>query len=286
MTMSIERNNMLTLSKLLPLSDEKIDESKEKELITCIPSFDDVSSKYVNISKNSNSNSNRIRKVSFCSCLSTIIPYIECRKNLCRRERERRWLSSTEFTKVKIQCRQEVLQLKNSDSGDIFLYRGMEMVDPEAVVKRQRRYTNSISAVLIEQREQRSKSISNPKAIKKEYKKISMDSIRDALENAYIDTKAVKDYLSTTEEELLQEERTKQQKEQSNKNNRNIVCSIFRSSSKRVHQEASSSIRSIMDELSAVDDLSTVSGSTDELLEKNILDRSRISSYLKNLQNF
>jgi hypothetical protein len=187
---------MLTPSRIAPLH-EKIDESKEKEL---------NSNSKENGDKTNNSNSNRNRKVSFSSCPATIISYVESRKYICRKERERRWLSSEEFTKVKSQSRQEVLQLNKSDYADIFMYRGMEMVDPEAVVKRQRRYTNSISVVLIEQREQRSKSMSNPKAIKKAYKKVTTDSIREALENAYIDTKAVKDYLSTTEEELLQKE--------------------------------------------------------------------------------
>ena len=287
MTMSIERNNnMFTPSKIVPLNHEKkiSDECKEKDLITsCIPSsFNDGSSKTGNKTNDNNNedNASKTRKVSFSSRPATIISYVESRKNLCKKERERRWLSSEEFTKVKSQCRQEVLRLKNSNNGaDIFSYRGMEMIDPEAVVKRQRRYTNSISAVLIEQREQRSKLIStNPKAIKKAYKKVITDSIREALENAYVDTKAVKDYLSTTEEEILlqQEERTKQQqKEQSNKSNKNLVSSMFQSS-KRVQQQVSSSIRSIMNESSSS---STVSGSTDDLLvEKNLLDTSRTSS--------
>jgi hypothetical protein len=62
---------------------------------------------------------------------------------------------------------------------------------------------------MIEQRDQRSKSTFNPKAIRKVYKKMLVDSVKEALENAYMDQKAVKDYLSTTEDELQEEYRIK-----------------------------------------------------------------------------
>lgn len=154
------------------------------------------------------------RKVHFDE--AKVVVQVENRKSLSNKERKRRWFSNDQFSRVKNECHQELEILKNSESADIFAYRGMEMIDPEAVVRRQRRHTNSISAVLIEQREQRSKTLAsstsdiqqldkspcNPKAIRKVYKRVVTDSIREALENAYIDKKAVQDYMSNAEEEV------------------------------------------------------------------------------------
>ena len=133
--------------------------------------------------------------------------FIESVKELSKKEKDKRWVSAEVFHDLKAESRVILDTLKRSDSFDIFMYRGLEMVDPEATTRRQRRNTDAIGAVLIEQREQRQKGKRNPKSIRKVYKKLVTDSMKEALENAYVDKKAVQEYLSTAIEEVNQEHR-------------------------------------------------------------------------------
>jgi hypothetical protein len=170
------------------------------------------------------------RKVRFDE--AKVVVDVESRHSLSTKERERRWFSNDDFSRVKNSCMRDLESLKNSKNPDIFSYRGMEMVDPEAMVLRQRRHTDAVSAVLLEQREQRSKCSAsvaattgvstadnsamshnnNPKAIRKVYKKVVTNSVKEALENGYLDQKAVQEYLSSIEEKDLQKEsRTKKE---------------------------------------------------------------------------
>ena len=145
----------------------------------------------------------RHRHVSFGK--ATVVGMVENRDLLSKKEYEKRWWLENDFMTIKNKCREEVDQIKQSKNANIFSYRGMEMVDPETVVQRQRRYTNCMAAVLIEQREQKSKSTSIPKAIRKVCKKVTIDSVKEALENAYIDRKAIEEYMNRTEEDLEEE---------------------------------------------------------------------------------
>ena len=118
MTISIERNNMVTPSKIVPLHHEKniSDECPRKRFMkSCIPSFNDGPRKPER--RPTTTKLVELEKYTFSSRPATIISYVESRKNLCKKERERRWLATEEFTKVKSQCRQEVLRFKNSDNG-------------------------------------------------------------------------------------------------------------------------------------------------------------------------
>ncbi|KAG7347425.1 hypothetical protein IV203_016130 [Nitzschia inconspicua] len=177
------------------------------------------------------------RKVRFGH--AEVVGRVECRSSLCTKQRDKRWFSNDQFSKVKKECLQELKSLKTSENADMFSYRGMELVDPESIVRRQRRHTNSISAVLIEQREQRSKAVSdaaiqtapkvphNPKAIRKVYKKVAIDSMKEALENAYIDKKAVQQYMLNVEEELrIEYERTRAENKMHSSPRKNLV-SLF-----------------------------------------------------------
>jgi hypothetical protein len=154
-------------------------------------------------SKHETTNPNGKKCVSFGKAKAVVV--VENGKTMSQKEKDRRWLRGDDIAAFKRECRHVVDELKRSGNATIFAYRGLEMVDPEAVIRRRRHQTNANSAVLIEQREQRSKAVSNPKAIRKVYRTHIMESIKEALENAYIDEKAVKDYMSTTNSELEEE---------------------------------------------------------------------------------
>jgi hypothetical protein len=156
------------------------------------------------------------RKVRFGD--ATVVVWVENRCSLSTKERERMWFSNNYFSQVKVSCLAELKSLKKSKKADIFSYRGMELVDPDAMVQRQRRYTDSVSAVMLEQKVQRSicsaaTTLSGssttgpniPKAIRKAYKKVVTDSVKEALENAYVDKKAVQEYLLNAEEDYQRE---------------------------------------------------------------------------------
>mmetsp|Transcript_10737 Transcript_10737/g.17161 ORF Transcript_10737/g.17161 Transcript_10737/m.17161 type:complete len:259 (+) Transcript_10737:199-975(+) len=190
MTMSFDNHSISILPSRLPQHETVVNETEVKlsEMVQL--------GSHLEMNRGSRSS----RTVSFGP--STVVGFVENRASLCKRERERRWLSSVEFVEVKSKCQENISELKASPTADIFSYRGMEMVDPEAVVRRQRRHTNSVTEVLIAQRDQRFKEVTNPRAIRKAYKRTVLESMREALENAYIDRKAVVEYLSTAEKEL------------------------------------------------------------------------------------
>jgi hypothetical protein len=121
---------------------------------------------------------------------------------LSKKERLKRWVSAQEFTQFKQDSMKMLKEISRSGNGDIFAYRGLEMVDPAATAKRQRHNTNSVSAVLIAQREQKQKGKAKPKELRKAYKETVTESMKEAVENAYIDSKAVKDYLANAMEEV------------------------------------------------------------------------------------
>jgi hypothetical protein len=133
------------------------------------------------------------------------VHFIQSHQCLSKKEKTIRWLSSAEFATHKADCRRMLEEMKHAPDAGIFTYRGLEMVDPAATAKRQRHNTDTVGAVLLEQREQRMKGGCNPKAIRKVYKKLVTESMREALENAYMDKKSVQEYLSTTMEELEQQ---------------------------------------------------------------------------------
>jgi hypothetical protein len=153
-------------------------------------------------SKAINADANR-KTVSFE--INTAVFVVENWKYASQKEKDKRWLKGDDVATFKRECRKIVDELKRSANASIFAYRGLEMVDPEAVVRRRRHQTDVTSAVLIEQREQRSKAVTNPKAIRKAYRAHVVECMKEALENAYIDEKAVKHYLSTTNIELEEE---------------------------------------------------------------------------------
>ena len=141
-------------------------------------------------------------QVTFCTNNLEEIHQIPNRKSFTKKEKSKLWLSDAEFRERKQEDLRMLEEMKDSEDSGIFDYRGLEMVDPSHIARRQRHKTDTISFVLIEQREQRWKRISDPKAIRKVYKKHVTESKREALENAYIDRKSVVEYLSTTNEEL------------------------------------------------------------------------------------
>jgi hypothetical protein len=145
----------------------------------------------------------RSYKVSFYE--GDEVHFIDSHKSLTKKEKTIRWLSSAEFAAHKEDCRRTLKEMKHAPDAGIFTYRGLEMVDPAATAKRQRHNTDTVGAVLIEQRDQRMKGVCQPKAIRKVYKKLVTESMREALENAYMDKKSVQEYLSTTMEELEQQ---------------------------------------------------------------------------------
>eukprot|EP00934_Nitzschia_sp_Nitz4_P002387 Nitzschia sp. Nitz4//scaffold200_size39268//12528//13193//NITZ4_007614-RA/size39268-processed-gene-0.13-mRNA-1//-1//CDS//3329541280//2382//frame0 len=133
---------------------------------------------------------------------------IETRKKLNKKEKQKRWLTSEDYLAQKEDSRKALGGLKNSSSAVIFDYRGLELVDPASTAKRQRHHTNSVTAVLLEQKEQRKSGIASAKAIKKVYKATVANSVKEALENAYMDKKSVAEYLENTMEELSREQRS------------------------------------------------------------------------------
>jgi hypothetical protein len=133
---------------------------------------------------------------------------IDNAKLLSKNEKHKLWLSKDDFLAVKGECRRLVDEIIHSRDVPLSSYRGLEMIDPQATARRQRHTGDAIGAVLTLQREHKWKGEYNPKAIRKQYKKLGTDSIREALENAYLDKKAVQEYMSTTMQELEHERRS------------------------------------------------------------------------------
>jgi hypothetical protein len=132
---------------------------------------------------------------------------IDNAKLLSKKEKHKRWLSNEDYVAVKGECRRLVEEMANSSGVPLSSYRGLEMVDPQATARQLRHMGDAVGVVLTLQREQRIKGESNPKVIRKQYKKLGTDSMREALENAYLDKKAVQKYLSTTMQELEHDEK-------------------------------------------------------------------------------
>eukprot|EP00339_Tiarina_fusa_P015563 CAMPEP_0117011252 /NCGR_PEP_ID=MMETSP0472-20121206/9716_1 /TAXON_ID=693140 ORGANISM="Tiarina fusus, Strain LIS" /NCGR_SAMPLE_ID=MMETSP0472 /ASSEMBLY_ACC=CAM_ASM_000603 /LENGTH=217 /DNA_ID=CAMNT_0004714003 /DNA_START=28 /DNA_END=682 /DNA_ORIENTATION=+ len=138
---------------------------------------------------------------------------IENATTLSKKEKLKRWVSADEFAQFKQDCIAILKDISQSGNADIYSYRGLEMVDPAATAKRQRHNTNSVACVLIEQREQRQKGKMKPKELRKAYKSTVMESMKEAIENAYLDSKAVEGYLANTIEEVRLEHSSSDRKE-------------------------------------------------------------------------
>ena len=139
--------------------------------------------------------------------------------HLYTKQKSIRWFSKDEYAIIRSRCLEDLHQVKgkNSQQSDIYSYRGLEMCDPETIVRRQRHHMDTVNAVLLAQREKRQEHHQRkkidctdaatvtaskeafPNEIRKVYRKhIPVKSIKEALENAYIDRRAVEEYLSTT----------------------------------------------------------------------------------------
>ena len=157
----------------------------------------------------------RRKAVSFQDMHETVL--IESALKLSRKEKQKRWVSSDEFAKFKEDCMKLLREIQDTPTdSDIFKYRGLEMIDPASTARRQRHNTNSVVAVLLEQKEQRQQQKRSggvrggkikPKDIRKAYKSTVAESMKEAIENAYIDSKAIKEYLINTEEDVAFEHR-------------------------------------------------------------------------------
>ena len=168
--------------------------------------------------------------VSFQKECENRVRIIEKATKLSLKDKKKRWVSTEEFTLAKKDCMKVLKEIEYYDDSDdlddsddcetsssstsvedriFFAYRGLEMVDPAAIAKRQRHNVNSIAAVLIEQKEQRQRrGRSTPlksKDIRKVYKSTVTESAKEAIENAYLDSKAVEEYLQHTMEEVENE---------------------------------------------------------------------------------
>jgi hypothetical protein len=148
------------------------------------------------------------RRSRVCFNFQEKIHEIDNAKLLSKNEKHKRWLSTEDFVAVKGECRRLVDEMIHSSGVPLSSYRGLEMIDPQASARRQRHTGDAVGAVLTLQREHRMKGEHNPKAIRKQYKKLGTDSMREALENAYLDKKAVQEYMSTTMQELEHEKRS------------------------------------------------------------------------------
>ena len=156
------------------------------------------------------------KSVSFGRNVTVHVLVVPNQKKLGRKEKSKLWLSSEEFLMIRDNCLDEIDILDDAEEFDIFRFRGLEMVARDA--KGMRQVQDSIHGVLNEQQVQRQTGdgTMRPKSIRKVYKELTVESSHAALENAYIDQMAVKDYLQNTESELRQEmeERHKKQQQQ------------------------------------------------------------------------
>ena len=190
------------------------------------------------------------RQVSFGEVL--VVERIEnAPEHLDSKQKSIRWVSKDEYASIRLACLEDLHQVKNKGSqkkSDMYSYRGLEMCDPETIVRRQRHHMDTVNAVLLLQREKRhrerqqrnkleatdaaatttvttAKQSNNQETFSKEIRKIyrkhmPVESMREALENAYIDRKAVEEYLSTTPSlsELSALQQQQQAAEVANKN--------------------------------------------------------------------
>jgi len=137
------------------------------------------------------------RRVTFQDGSGTI-HRVENASRMSKREKRKRWVSGKDFVESKQNCIKEVQILQMAEDRDIFAYRGLEMVDPDAISKRRIHHRAAISAVLNTQDKQRLNGKCKPKEIRKIYKAVVTPSVREAFENAYLDRKAVVSYLGVT----------------------------------------------------------------------------------------
>jgi hypothetical protein len=134
-------------------------------------------------------------------------------RNLCKREKLERWRSDDEFESCINACKRELHELDREVPFDLLRFRGLEMVDPETCLARRKRYMHTLAAVHIEQQYQRRRGICDANGIKKANRQVSSQRMRKALENAYIDSMAVKEYLADAMLELEAEYKAKKEKE-------------------------------------------------------------------------
>ena len=135
-----------------------------------------------------------------------VYPIPNARK-LTKKEKSKMWLSTEEFLMIRDNCHDEIEILDDAEEFDIFKFRGLEMVARDA--KGIKQVQESIYSVLKEQQKQRTEfqgmQVYKPKSIRKVYKELTAESSRAALENAYIDQMAIKEYVQNTEEDLKKE---------------------------------------------------------------------------------
>ena len=138
------------------------------------------------------------RRVSFQEG-SGKIHKIENAGRLSKREKLKRWVSVPEFAEYKKDSIVAVKELRKSGNTNIFLYRGLEMVAPDSIARRRERHKRAITAVLKMQDKQQLNGYVEPKELKKVYKPMVTDSMREALENAYMDRMAIEEYVNSSE---------------------------------------------------------------------------------------
>jgi hypothetical protein len=163
---------------------------------------------------NNNDNNKRANSVSFHSAPNEIHE-IPSARNLSRRQKVERWITNEEFQAAKDACTRELYRLDMAEKGfDIVRFRGLELLDPGTSIDRQKRSMQAVAAVKREQQYQRRQGISDGgEGIKKAYRQISSQQMKEAVENAYIDTMAVKEYLADTMLELEAEYKARKEKE-------------------------------------------------------------------------
>ena len=161
--------------------------------------------------------------VRFCN--DTRVMYIEnALWQLSAKEKSHRWLCPADISKHKQDCQIQLKELQGSrgEQDDIFAYRGLELIHPTTIIKRQVLYQTCKTAVFEEQKkwylsiknghdDEQTRNANNnnkdnnsdskmrkmSKAIRKVYKGLVKDSMREALENAYMDEMIIQDYMAT-----------------------------------------------------------------------------------------
>ena len=134
--------------------------------------------------------------------------------NLSKREKLVRWRSDNEFAACIYSCKREIHRLYIAPY-DIFQFRGLELVDPDTCMARQKRYMQEVSAVKREQQHQKQQGICDANGIQTALtSQVSFErAMKKALDNAFVDNMAVKEYLADAMLELEAEYKAQKEKE-------------------------------------------------------------------------
>ena len=134
--------------------------------------------------------------------------------NLSKREKLERWRSDDEFAACIDACKRK-LHILHIAPSDIFQFRGLELVDPNTCMARQKRYMQEVAAVKREQQHQKQQGICDANGIQTaQTSQVSFErSIKKALDNAFVDNMAVKEYLADAMLELQAEYKAQKEKE-------------------------------------------------------------------------